>query len=209
MIETKLLLLSNKLILGLMLAAPIGPVSVEMIRRGLRAGFLSAFSIRLGGAIGNTLCLVGTYFGLSHIMGYPMLVNALGLAGAGLLIYMGLSAFLKKIDTVDLESESNVKNGLTFGLYLSVANPVALVFWPGLFAADLDPTSPLTMLGFTENLLIIAGVLLWGAGLSIVLDYGSRFINHKNILIINKISGLCMMYFGLKYLLEIGERLIG
>lgn len=208
MFESKLIIFADKIILGLTLAAPIGPVSVEMIRRGIRNGFASAFSIRLGGAMGNTLCLLGTYFGLSHIMSYPYLINALGAAGSGLLLYMGISALLSQVKTVDLDAKSTVQNGLVFGLYLAIANPVALVFWPGIFAANLEPSTQLTTLDFMENFLIIIGVLIWGAGLSFALDYGNKLLTHKNIIRINKLSGLFMICFGINYLWVIGRRVI-
>ena len=46
------------------LAAPIGPVSLEMIQRGLKSGFLSSFVVRLGAAVGNLLCLLVSYYSI-------------------------------------------------------------------------------------------------------------------------------------------------
>ena len=207
MLEGKLLLILDKLILGIMLAAPIGPVSVEMIRRGINKGFMAAFSIRLGGAIGNFLCLVGAYFGLSQIMKYPVLINSLGLIGAGLLIYMGVTSILKKALDLDLEDRGNLNNGLTWGFYLAIANPVSLVFWPGVFAAGLDQSIGITFYGFLENLFIIVGVLIWGGGLSLLLGFGHKYLNKKVITMINRISGVAMIFFGCKYLWVIGQRL--
>ena len=43
----------NKILLGVTLAAPIGPVSLEMIQRGLKSGFLSSFVVRLGAAVAD------------------------------------------------------------------------------------------------------------------------------------------------------------
>jgi threonine/homoserine/homoserine lactone efflux protein len=62
----------EKIILGITLAAPIGPVTIEMISRGLERGFWAAFQIRLGAAAGNVLWLVGAFFGLSSLIQYPI-----------------------------------------------------------------------------------------------------------------------------------------
>lgn len=193
----------EKIVLGVTLAAPIGPVSVEMIKRGLAKGFWAAFSIRLGGAIGNTLCLLGTCFGLMHIMKYPFLLNTLGVMGAIFLIYMGICSFVKKNNQVDLEQGKKISNGIYLGIYLSIANPVALVFWPGIFAATMQNVKSINFSSFAESMLIVAGVLLWGFALSLALEAGNRFCNQRTIKIVTQISAAIMIWFGIKYILKI------
>ncbi len=196
-------LVLEKLILGITLAAPIGPVSVEMIKRGLRHGFLSAFSVRLGGALGNTLCLVATYYGLSHLLSYDWLLNGLGLLGAVLLIYMGFKTVMKGLKDLDLDAPVNVSNGLTWGFYLAIANPVAFVFWPGLFAATLDPVVGITLGGFVLNLFIVLGVLMWGLGLSSILAIGHQKLDKRIIVVLSKLAGIIMIYFGISYGIDV------
>ncbi|HBN22313.1 MAG TPA: hypothetical protein DD412_03655 [Holosporales bacterium] len=203
--ETSLIL--KKLILGMTLAAPIGPVSVEMIKRGLRHGFFSAFSVRLGGAIGNSLCLLAAYYGLSFLISYPFLFNGLGIVGALLLIYMGYKSLQKTADDLSFDETTNMANGLRWGLYLAIANPFAFIFWTGIFAATLESTQAVDHRVFFENLLIIVGVLIWGAGLSTVLGFGHRFLNKKVIVRLSQLAALFMFYFGLKYLWVICCRL--
>ncbi len=198
----------KKLILGMTLAAPIGPVSVEMIKRGLRHGFLSAFSVRLGGALGNSLCLLAAYYGLSFLISYPFLFNGLGIVGALLLIYMGYKSLQKTTDDLSFDETTDMKNGLRWGLYLAIANPFAFIFWTGIFAATLDSTQAVDHRVLFENLLIIVGVLIWGAGLSTVLGFGHRFLNKKVIVRLSQLAALFMFYFGLKYLWVICSRLI-
>lgn len=198
--SSKFLLIFEKLMLGVTLAAPIGPVSIEMIKRGLSNGFWSAFSIRLGGAIGNTLCLIGTYLGLSQIMGHHHVMNTLGLLGAVLLLYMGISTFPKSATVIDLSTPAiKNHNGLLWGFYLSVVNPVALVFWPGVFAASMGSVDTLSLSGFLLNLFVIAGVLIWGAGLSLTLAFGNHVLNKKAINNLTKIASLLMICYGFKY----------
>ncbi|NCP62378.1 MAG: LysE family transporter [Alphaproteobacteria bacterium] len=197
----------KKLVLGMTLAAPIGPVSVEMIKRGLSHGFLAAFSVRLGGALGNSLCLLAAYYGLSFLMSYPSLFNGLGIVGALLLIYTGYKSLKKTSDDLNFDETTNMTNGLQWGLYLAIANPFAFIFWTGIFATTLDSTKAVDHHIFFENLLIIAGVLIWGAGLSTVLGFGHRFLNKKVIVRLSQLASLFMLYFGLKYLWVICNRL--
>lgn len=202
MLTQKLLIIIEKIMLGISLAAPIGPVSIEMIKRGLKNGFWAAFSIRLGGAIGNTLCLVITYVGLSQVMGRPIIMNSLGLLGSILLIYMGISTFTKSPVLIDASANINISNkhnGIVWGFYLAVISPVALVFWPGVFAASMQAEGTISFAGFCLNLFVIVGVLLWGAGLSLTLAFGNRVLNKKVISILTKAAALVMIFYGLKY----------
>lgn len=192
----------EKLLLGVTLAAPIGPVSVEMIKRGLQHGFWAAFVIRLGGAIGNTLCLILAFFGLATLANYPALMAVIGLFGAFFLINMGISGFKKRLDHLSGETvPQSLLNGLVSGCILALFNPVAVVYWLGISAASIGSGSE-TAIGFLElfhNGLIIVGVILWGAFLSFILAGGKRFLALKAINIISMASSVVVLGFGLKY----------
>ena len=82
------------------------------------------------------------------------------------------------------------------GFILSLANPVSIVFWLGIFAANINSGSNQS---FGANLFIIVGVLIWGAFLSTILWGARRVLNPKAILLITKISGAALVYFGMKY----------
>ena len=195
----------DKILLGITLAAPIGPVSIEMIKRGLKDGFWAAFNIRIGGAIGNTLCLVLAYFGLAALQNYQWVFVTLGLLGSILLLYMGLTTMKKvfKPIQIDLSSSPELKKplreSLFLGLMLALFNPVAVVFWLSIFANDLDPTQPVHWKHLLLNMQIILGVLLWGASLSLVLEFGRRGLSTRMIKAVTFGAGLMLLYFGGKY----------
>lgn len=193
----------EKIVLGVTLAAPIGPVSLEMIKRGLRNGFLGAFIVRLGGAIGNTLCLITAYFGLGLFIHSGPTLAAFSLAGSLVLIYLGLKSFMdKRSHLLSLKMEIpkyTLGNGLLTGFVLSLANPIAVIFWLGIFAATLNHNDETNLSGLLENFAIIGGVLLWGGLLSSLLELGKRFFNQKLIQIITMTAGVMLVYFGLKY----------
>tara|TARA_R110002110_G_scaffold415856_3_gene658464 strand:+ start:42845 stop:43471 length:627 start_codon:yes stop_codon:yes gene_type:complete len=195
----------EKILLGVSLSAPIGPVSLEMIKRGLKDGFLSAFIIRLGGSIGNMLCLVAAYFGLGLMNQSPLLMSLCGLLGSVVLIYMGAKAFLDKRNhsfkhTENTGSET-ILNGLLTGFVLSIANPIGIVFWLSIFAASLsvEQVSTSSWFGLLENTTIILGVLLWGALLSSFLELGKRYFTDKIIHLVTLCAGLLLIGFGAKY----------
>lgn len=188
----------EKILLGVMLAAPIGPVSIEMIKRGLYAGFWAAFTVRLGGVIGNTLCLIFAYFGMSSILKHESVVNGISLFGSLFLIYMGVKGLLKKAKSIEADKKiekNNFLNNISIGLLLSVANPVAVVFWLGIFAVSMSTE----VVSFWQNSAIVLGVILWGAMFSLLLAGGKKYFSTKFINIITYISSIFLIFYGIKY----------
>jgi threonine/homoserine/homoserine lactone efflux protein len=210
-----MLLVLEKLLLGVTLAAPIGPVSIEMIKRGLSKGFLSAFVVRLGGAMGNSLCLIAAYFGASLFMNSDTKMGICSLIGALVLGYLGVKSILDKRthqynspvaptnnanNTIN-QKEYNLANGLLTGFILSIVNPIGIVFWLSIFAASVDQSGETkALLGLAQNFVVIAGVLTWGVMLSGLLEIGKRFFNPKWIKMINLAAGVMLIYFALKYM---------
>lgn len=200
----------EKILLGITLAAPIGPVSIEMIKRGLEKGFWAAFKVRLGGAIGNTLCLIISYFSLSAIINKPVITSSIGLVGALYLVIMGFKNLTKK--TVSLSGAQNkflskIENsGLLVGFILSLANPVSIVFWLSIFASTFSAEEA-GLVNFALDLLIICGVLIWGIILSLALALGNAILSENNILIVTRIAGAFLLYFGLRYSLLNAEKI--
>ncbi len=191
----------TKLLLGISLAAPIGPVTIEMIRRGLRRGFWSAFSVRIGGAVGNTLCLIAAFYGLSALQEQELLMHFLGRGGAWCLIWIGLITTLKFFSEINLVSSepANEKSGLSVGFVVSIFNPVGVAFWFGSFAHSLQEDTSGKTGALFENLMIIAGVLLWGAGLSFILHFGRRFLTPLLVRLITGIAGVALVGYGMSY----------
>ena len=84
----KYTLLQN-IILGLTLAAPIGPVNLEIIKRGLNSGFKQAFLTGMGAMSADATYLTLIYFGLISFLNIALMKIVLGLGGSFILIYLG------------------------------------------------------------------------------------------------------------------------
>lgn len=193
----------EKLLLGVTLAAPIGPVSVEMINRGLKSGFWAAFNIRVGGAMGNMLCLIAAFLGLSAIQRHELIMQVIGLLGCALLLYMAYTTLKKGFKPIELKRDGaattySLRQSLILGFMLAVFNPVGVVFWLSIFASDVTAET-IGIAQFMLNTLIVIGVLMWGAFLSGLLAVGRRFVNPVSLRWVTLISGLVLLYFGAKY----------
>ena len=186
----------NKILLGVTLAAPIGPVSLEMIQRGLKSGFLSAFVVRLGAAVGNLLCLLVSYYSIVQLNKNHFVITGLSIIASLLLIHRAYICVTSKIESLTLDSGKTGSNGILTGLYLSIANPIAFIFWSGIMANSSSGFNT----GLAFNLLIILGVLIWGVIFSLFLSVGRNYITREILLYVNRIAGVVMMYYGIKFL---------
>jgi threonine/homoserine/homoserine lactone efflux protein len=93
--------LLQNILLGLSLAAPFGPVNVEIVKRGLNSGFKQAFVTGLGAMTADTTYLTIIFFGLVSFLKMPLLKIFFALAGSLILIYLGVTSikdFLGKTD---------------------------------------------------------------------------------------------------------------
>ena len=185
----------NKIVLGITLAAPIGPVSVETIRRGLKHGFFSALSVRFGAAIGNLIFLVISYYSISFLDQQNFAVIGLSILSLLLLLHRSYVCITASIQSLEFNSSKAKNNGVLTGLFLSVANPIAFIFWSGIISNSQSSFNS----NIIFNLLIIVGVMIWGIIFSFFLSVGKNYLTQKSLLYINRISGLIMLYYCIKF----------
>ncbi|WP_193744115.1 LysE family transporter [Geomicrobium sp. JCM 19039] len=62
-----MLLIVTFIVFGFVVALPVGPVTIEMIRVSMRSGFLSAWMIGIGGMVIDVGMILLIYFGLSTV----------------------------------------------------------------------------------------------------------------------------------------------
>lgn len=185
----------NKIVLGITLAAPIGPVSVEMIRRGLKHGFFSALAVRFGAAIGNLICLVISYYSISFLEKESFAVIGLSILSLLLLLHRSYVCITTSIQSLEFNCSKAKNNGVLTGLFLSVANPIAFIFWSGIISNSQSSFNS----NIIFNLLIIVGVMIWGIIFSFFLSIGKNYLTQKSLLYINRLSGLIMLYYCIKF----------
>jgi threonine/homoserine/homoserine lactone efflux protein len=195
--------LFDNTVLGLSLAAPIGPVNSEAIRRGVAQGFWGALSIRLGAAAANICCLSLAYVGLASVSSIPWVRLFIWIVGSVLLLFMGAKSIKAGLKEVDLSKNlSNPgANSLALGFFLAVANPFAFVWWFSVFGATTgaDGGVGMSFAEYLNSMTMLIGILLWSFFLAASLALSKRFMTEKGIKIISVLAGSCLIWFGLKY----------
>lgn len=194
----------QNILLGISLAAPIGPVAVEVIKRGLKRGFMAAFVVGLGSALGDFACLLITYIGLAKFVSIPTVKMSIWLLGALLLLFLGGQTIIEAVkkDILDKDSSSREgKNAFLLGFSLAMANPISIVWWLGVFGAVLgESEESISFMSFLGNTTIIVGVVLWFLVLSLFLGFGKKFVNKNRLKFISILAGLCLICFGCMFI---------
>ncbi len=198
-------LLLRGLLIGLSIAAPVGPIGVFCIRRTLTQGRLAGLASGLGAATADAIygCVAG--FGLTFIS--ERLVRQqtwLGLVGGLFLCYLGVTTFLEKPS----EQAANVQGQGVLGsyvstLFLTLTNPMTVLSFVAIFAGlGLANTGGT----YVAAVILVVGVFLGSALWWLILSGGVSLFRDKFTLRslhwVNRISGLIITAFGLFALLR-------
>ncbi|MCH1429572.1 MAG: LysE family transporter [Chlamydiales bacterium] len=202
------LLLASKfyknIVLGISLAAPIGPVSVETIKQGLSHGFKRAFTVVLGAAVGDLVTMLIFYFLLSPFMTIPAVEVTVWGLGALILMYLGITSIYQGMQNKELIKDfaPSQRNLFLLGFALAIVNPISIAFWIGVAGLIFEDQAVDASFieSFTANLSIFVGVVIWGLFLSSWLALGRKYLNNSALRAVAVVSGLCLLGFGLYYL---------
>jgi len=194
-------------LIGLSVAAVVGPMSVLCMQRTVQKGFLYGVISGLGVATADGLygCIAG--FGLTVVASF-LVHQQVWFRGIGgvFLIYLGIRSLLTK----PAERAANVENASSFvGAYVStllltLTNPMTILSFAAIFAGIGVGSGNSDVL---TALLVVCGVFFGSALWWLLLTGGvnllrNRFTPHW-MLWINRISGGVIVLFGLLALLSL------
>jgi threonine/homoserine/homoserine lactone efflux protein len=200
--------------LGFVVAAPIGPVNIAVIRRGLASGFYQAWMLGLGAALADALYVIVVFLGLAPFL-QDSLFFRLGLwsAGGAFLIYLGAMGmrprdFMRTVARGDA-SRSEIHPFLT-GLGITLLNPMTVVSWLAIGGAFFS-TIALAETG-AAGILFVAGIFigsaLWSGGIALVLHLARRFVSNRVLRAISIIASLALIGFGLGFLFQAAQAIL-
>lgn len=192
--------------IGLAIAMPVGAITVEMMKQGLKNGFLHGWAVGLGGMLIDILLILALYFGLASILALPYVQLPLWLIGAGFLCMLAYDSIKHAGDNITLAGEAvttswwqTFRNGL-----LVAISPGNLVFWISVFGAAL--TGSYAKDGDHAFLLaaagILAGILLHDIGLLTIVSITRKVMSRNMIRIASIIAGIALFGFACYFLYE-------
>ncbi|MGN1401979.1 MAG: LysE family transporter [Bacillus sp. (in: firmicutes)] len=195
------------ILLGLSLSLPIGTVTVEMMKQGLKNGFLHGWSVGLGAITIDISLILLIYFGFSNFFSMPLIQLLMWLAGCLFLLYLGVDSIEQAGSQFNVPGERSIKSfGSSYlnGLLVAIS-PGNIIFWMGIFGAVLANT--LSGATGTEFIVvamgIVAGICLHDIGLMMIVSFTRKFLSETMIKRTSVIAGVLLIgfsaYFGYRF----------
>lgn len=204
------LFLTNVL-LGLSIALPVGTVTIEMTKQGLKNGFWHGWMVGVGGMTIDFLLMVALFLGLAPILAAPTIQTGMWLLGALFLLYIAYDSIKNADKQITIIGEKTTKKLLSSyknGLLVAIS-PSNLVFWISVFGTFLSSSfSEGSELSFiVAGLGILAGIQVHDIGLMSIVAGTRKVVNETFVKWVSIGAGLILSYFGIHFLVQFLKRI--
>jgi len=196
--------LSTYFLLGISLAAPIGPVKATLLNTGIKNGFFHAWFFGLGAILTDIIYMLMVYFGVGQFIDSPYMRIFLWCFGFFVLMYTGIENLLT-INNISMDPKFRkivrLRHSLLAGLLMAFLNPLTILFWLGIYGSIL--VSGGGEISGIETIIISIAILLGIALVDFIMAFSSS--RSRNMLStpvlkgISFISSLFMIGFGIYF----------
>ncbi|MBD7966809.1 LysE family transporter [Paenibacillus gallinarum] len=191
------------ILLGVSIAAPIGPLNAAQLNIGIRRGFFHSWFFGLGAVLADLLYMLLVYLGVVHLLDAPFIQTFLWSFGFFVLSYTGIESILStgQIKETELDHKEPLGKSLMSGFWLSLFNPMSILFWLGIYgsvlAKETSSGSVLHVVIFSSA--IILGIFIWDLLVATMSSFFRRYLSPALLKTISVISGLSLLVFGLYF----------
>ncbi len=201
-------ILLKGVLLGFAVSMPLGPVSIIMINRTIKRGFLAGFFSGLGLGTADTLLAVLSALGFTVIIGFINEERFIITVVAGLVVMaVGLKVFLSN-PVRDFRDKDRTNKSLWRDFYsvfvLSISNPYTILIFVAFFSG-IHP-GRYVRTGLVPFFLIpgvFIGAMTWWLSLSYFLSRFKKKIRLRAIVRINKLGGVVIILIGFFLMLSV------
>jgi len=206
------------IVIGILVAAPVGPVNVLCIQRAIERGFWGGIAAGLGAMLGDGLIALCAALGVGAISGavqhHRMAIQLLGglvLVLFGLKLYFTAPRLMAMAPTSErAETLRDFVWDIPQTFLLTITNPGAVL---GLFAIFGGVSTFVEVDSYVDALTIVAAVmagsLAWWLALSHLIARFRHRLSLTRLQLINKIAGLLLLGFGLLLFGEVVAKRLG
>lgn len=191
------------LIIGFVIALPVGVMTIEMTKQGLKNGFVHGWAVGLGGMTMDILLIIALYLGLASILALPYVQLPLWIIGALFLLYLAYDSIKNADKDITLAGEhvsksfwSTYKKGLLVAL-----SPGNIIFWISVLGAVLAKSYSINQFGLA-GLGILTGILMHDLALLTIVSISRNAMSRKMIRNVSVIAGILLIGFALYFVYE-------
>jgi threonine/homoserine/homoserine lactone efflux protein len=192
-------LLVRGIIIGLAVAAPVGPIGLLCIRRTLEHGSLVGFATGLGAAVADgmfgAIAAFGVQFLIDWLTGHQ---TAIRLIGGVFMLVIAIRGFsVRRVEAAEAPDSRTVLGNFTTSLLLTLTNPMTILGFIAIFAGfGLGGHS-----GEAGAIILVLGVFLGSALWWLMLSSGVALIRHRisdrSFTLINRGAAVMLAGFGI------------
>lgn len=201
------------ILLGLSLAAPIGPINAAQIDRGIRNGFMNSWLIGVGAVVADGVYMLVVYIGVVQFLETAFMQTFLWFFGCFVLMYTGIETFMNagKINLEHSRGKEPLIKSFFSGFLMSISNPLTILFWLGIYGSVLAKTAATYNTGqvVLYSSAIFIGLLIWDIAMASVSSSSRKFLTPQLLVVISCLSGLSLIGFGIYFGMQAFTVLIG
>jgi threonine/homoserine/homoserine lactone efflux protein len=189
----------SSFILAIAFCAPPGVITAETVRRGAARGFVPALFVQFGSLVGDTTWAIIALTGLAFLVQNDVAKIILSLIGILLILKLAWEAIKDAHLNKELDSTASPSSRGDFstGAFLSLGNPMNIVFWTGLgttvFASLSGRPQPIHFAIFFAGFL--AGAMVWCFCMAGLVAFGRKFVTPTFFRWVNVACGIALGYF--------------
>ncbi|WP_342433956.1 LysE family transporter [Neobacillus sp. FSL H8-0543] len=201
------------ILLGLSLAAPIGPINAAQIDKGIRHGFMHSWLIGVGAVVADGVYMLVVYLGVVHFLETSFMKTFLWSFGCFVLLYTGIET-LRSSDELNFgdnrKKEPLIKSFIS-GFFMSISNPLTILFWLGIYGSVLAKTAASyeTSELILYSCAIFIGLLLWDLTMACISSNFRKYLTSNLLTGISLLSGLSLIGFGIYFGIQAYQALFG
>lgn len=191
---------------GLAIAMPVGAITIEMTKQGLKNGFIHGWAVGLGGMTVDLLLIIALYLGLASILALPYIQLPMWVIGACFLLFLAYDSIKNEDKDITLAGEKPTKSFISSyrnGLFVAIS-PGNLVFWISVFGAVLSDSyniaHPAKFLIVGAG--ILTGIILNDIGLLTIISVTRKAMSHTMIKWVSVVAGIILIGFAGYFLYE-------
>ena len=194
------------LIIGVLIAAPVGPVNILCIQRTLQSGFWGGVAAGLGAVLGDGILAAAAAFGIQAVSGlFQTHQMQIQLIGSLILVIFGTRLFFKRpviFQSVDDNAKLTKNAGaIPQSFFLTVTNPGAFFGIFAMFGALGSWFGHFSSVNaFFLVMAVMIGSTAWWFGLSWFITIIRHHLNEKRLSLINQFAAGILVCFGLSLL---------
>lgn len=206
-LSSYLFLFLKGILIGFVIAAPVGPIGILCIRRTLSGSYVLGLVTGLGAAFADTFYGAVAGFSLATIADFIKANDFyLRFFGGLLLLWLGVSIFRAPPRETKQDHADGVSlfHGFTSAFFLTVSNPITLIVFAAAFAAmGVAEANDSLVHASTLVVGVFVGASTWWLSLSTTIHLMHHMFSDKQLLWINRSSGVMLLGFAIYMLLSL------